>query len=299
MKKNHHHLIQRSFLILISFFSFYQSSPINAEECKYGVETLDESGLGSVQYSLLSVEDFQKYNGKEWVLLDGKTNIADTDLPKSVDKLPDARGVFLRGKNYDRSTETGNPDGDKDIGTGQSDTLQNHTHTVTYGEYTNGFGFPDRAGREVLGPAKETNGVHSGRVSSETRPRNITVNTFVKIKLKCRDAYTFAKITQNEKSIKELEEYKKQSRCDKCLDLPENNEEDVNQKLTCFYSEIQEYLKNKKKWTQECLAINVSNTKRMLDDYSKYPFSYEDKNAKSISAELDHLFPWFNPYSTK
>jgi hypothetical protein len=111
--------------------------------------------------------------------------------------VPDARGVVLRGKNYARSTLTGNADGDTAIGTSQADLFDSHNHGG--GSHTH-----DLDGITALGGSGNINFLRPGETAgtnnttyvtdgpnggtvvdtqggNETRMRNITVNTFVKV----------------------------------------------------------------------------------------------------------------------
>src|SRR5689334_21752121 len=89
----------------------------------------DEGLLGEVRYSILDEPTFQKLYGVEGILMDGR-NISGTDLHRlvNVTSIPDARGVFLRGKNNGRGDGAQNPDGDLAIGTLQWDQNQSHNH---------------------------------------------------------------------------------------------------------------------------------------------------------------------------
>ena len=170
--------------------------------------------VGTVIASLLSESEFQGLFGKSWALADGRA-VEGSGYEKLTGNknVPDFRGVFLRGKNHDRANDSGNPDGDLTAGTFQGDALQEHTHSYSRGEkvpiiplhlgsadqehahsYSRGkktrkerrssesSGGED-GGRGVPAPAK-TMGVDREegiRIGSETRPRNVTVNLFVRI----------------------------------------------------------------------------------------------------------------------
>lgn len=153
----------------------------------------DLGSLGDVKYSVLKLEEFVKLNGKGWVLMDGQSiensklyRLTGGDLKNS----PDARGVFIRGMNLGRSTDTGDANGDRNVGMFQSDEFKQHSHSASgyiTGNITgsNGTrdcdggnqkfncdpGFPDR---NVSVSIQANGGI-------ETRPRNISIYTYIKI----------------------------------------------------------------------------------------------------------------------
>ena len=154
--------------------------------------------LGEIKQSILSVANFTRLYGKGWVLMDGR-NIEHTDLYRerlwdSVN-LPDARGVFLRSRNYDRDPGTGNSASDLPVGSYQNDGFMQHQHTMhstnrifvsiprSIAELPTGlerggyFGDDDMSGVSRLNDfdTQSTGG-------SETQPRSITVNTFIKVR---------------------------------------------------------------------------------------------------------------------
>ena len=167
--------------------------------------------VGTVIASLLSESEFQGQFGKSWALADGRA-VEGSGYEKLTGNknVPDFRGVFLRGKNHDRANDSGNPDGDLTAGTFQGDALQEHTHSYSRGErapliplhlgsadqehahsYSRGKktrkeqrrSSESSGARGVPAPA-QTMGVDREegiRAGSETRPRNVTVNFFVRI----------------------------------------------------------------------------------------------------------------------
>lgn len=167
----------------------------------------DSTGcVGDIKYSILKPGVFTKrYPG--WVLLDGGSSIETDSIFKvsklynllKVPSLPDARGVFLRGMNEGRSIETGNPDGDKPVGTRQSDEFETHDHEI--------FAGVDNQRRRIMaslgwaggwGGVGNVSPVHAERVPNsvhesgmikilgrgeaiETRPRNIVLYIYIKV----------------------------------------------------------------------------------------------------------------------
>lgn len=156
----------------------------------------DNNGkVGEIRYSILNIEQFQRLYGNSWVLMDGRVVPANATLAGlGIANVPDARGVFLRCKNHGR-TDQGNPEGDLDIGTYQGDELRSHDHrsrttNLMFISWTPNhqhlFCFPQDGGNplnklESLRVAESKMACSSSVGGSETRPRCITVNAFIKI----------------------------------------------------------------------------------------------------------------------
>ena len=147
-----------------------------------GAETY-QPPVGAVIASLFSEKQFQSQYGEGWVTADGRA-VEGSRYEKLSGKanIPDLRGVFLRGKNYDRAKDSGNPDGDLTVGTFQADMFQQHTHSFNRGKGREGP-LPS-VGEDVGIDVGKTLGVDRTkgiRVGFENRPRNVTVIFFVRI----------------------------------------------------------------------------------------------------------------------
>lgn len=188
-------------------------------------EPLESSGIGNVVYSILATPKFQEVNGKEWEPLRGQKlkeydndksfkstdNVFDFLLPNvnfSITELPNVGGRFLRVINYNAKDENGtykhvkvDPDA-RLLGSAQSDQYKQHTHHTQYG---NNRG---HNGSSRFSPGGQVN---AGNIvkqyvtlpsplekSTETRPKNIAVNAFIKVKRKC------LKISLMQKTVAEL-----------------------------------------------------------------------------------------------
>jgi hypothetical protein len=153
-----------------------------------------EEQVGDVKQSVLTEAQFQSLHGTSWVLMDGRSVAgSDLDTEFGVSTLPDARGVFLRSKNNGRSDGNQNPAGERAVGFLESDQMQGHKHGMDKAGMGYGAGPGDGSwGRadtnspanawvyNVGNPSTDTiNG--TPRTGAETRPKNITVNTFIKI----------------------------------------------------------------------------------------------------------------------
>ena len=155
-----------------------------------GITTLhaDNGGgaVGDIVASMLTPGEFTAIRGPDWVLADGSSYSSSRYAQITGNpSVPDLRGVFLRGENYDRPVDKGNPDGDKPTGTYQADMLKQHHHLVAHGAATVA---PPGTIQQVFasppgtsGPLVDPGGVTSDFGGAETRPRNVTVNYFIKI----------------------------------------------------------------------------------------------------------------------
>lgn len=143
-----------------------------------GVSSKDEGRVGDIKHSRLTEEQFIEQNGAGWILYDG-SDITGTKLASiiSLSVLEDARGQFLRAKNNSRSDGNENPDGDVALGTWQADELGNHRHSIS-----------GRAGKGTSNaqPVTVSDNYTSTAYTdyeggNETRPKNLTVNIFIKV----------------------------------------------------------------------------------------------------------------------
>jgi hypothetical protein len=154
--------------------------------------------VGSIVASILSPSDFAKQmpKGEVWQLADG-TPVPQGPLqalirnsaeyralnPSNVAHKPDLRGVFLRGKNAKRNDNMGNPGNvELDVGSYQSDDVGPHTHGQR-------VGYPDAGGADSGDRWHGEAGTQTGNPTTatgydrlETRPRNVTVYYYIRVK---------------------------------------------------------------------------------------------------------------------
>ena len=158
----------------------------------------EESHVGEIRHSLLTLKQFQGKYGTEWELMKGQAIPGDSELLPlwGQPKIPDSRGVFLRCSQAERSDEMGNPDGDLPLGTYQADDFKEHNHGG--GKHHHSVSFELTASRNPVGHVKNTvadwpqnqravRTTDSGNIidkegDKETRPRCIIVNAFIKIR---------------------------------------------------------------------------------------------------------------------
>jgi hypothetical protein len=148
--------------------------------------------VGSIIPSLLNVSEFAKEAGdpstfdlsaSKWTLADGKS-VPGTHYAELTGNapLPDLRGVFLRGKNNGRTDGRGNSQ-ELNLGDFQDDQFQDHVHEYNRGGVTQGgselYAMPGNTNGGV--PRAPTNYIIQGKHGDETRPRNVTVNYYVRI----------------------------------------------------------------------------------------------------------------------
>lgn len=141
-----------------------------------------EASIGDIKHSMLTEAQFQAEVDTTWVLADGRdVTGSDFETLTGFSIVPDCRGQFLRGANNGRSDGKENPDGGALLGIQQDDAIAPHSHDVQVG-----FGVDSAfvksgnsgGGAQVPDAALSTG---TGIGTTETRPKNITVNIFIKI----------------------------------------------------------------------------------------------------------------------
>jgi len=150
-----------------------------------------ETALGDIRSSILTETQFQIENGSEWIIADGR-DITGSDLAILLTETfaPDLRGVFLRGKDNGRGI---NPDGDLPLGQFTSDKYELHNHlyndsTVDISATVGGAQQNARCNRTsnsgepfIYTTDVDTTRTSIGAGSTETAPKSVTVNYFIKI----------------------------------------------------------------------------------------------------------------------
>jgi len=141
-----------------------------------------DAPVGTIVASLLEETQFQAQPniGRLWVLARGQSAAGSRYAAiTGRTSLPDLRGVFLRSGNADLSEQEranrGNPE-NKKLGEYQADAFKTHHHSNMNPGGVDG----NRSGRQDAwygGGAGSTGATGE----AETRPRNVTVNYFVKI----------------------------------------------------------------------------------------------------------------------
>lgn len=136
--------------------------------------------VGSIVDSMLTTAQFQGLIGTTsvWILADGSDVTGSTYATLTgFTNAPDLRGIFRRGKNNGRSDGNQNPDGDLALGTYSADKFASHSHT--YDDVQTFVSVSSGTGQTPLFPAAPAQTGNSG--GNETAPKNLTVNTFIRI----------------------------------------------------------------------------------------------------------------------
>lgn len=161
----------------------------------FDAEAPQRAKVGDVVYSTLTEAQFQALRDTTWVLMDGR-DVTGSDydtiaLSGLGGTIPDARGQFLRAKNNGRSDGNQDPDGERGLGAFQNHAMDSHGHDTRYNTATPGAaGGPHVAAISGGGQPNATwasnydfvsQTLRGTNSSTETRPRNIAVNIFIKI----------------------------------------------------------------------------------------------------------------------
>lgn len=136
--------------------------------------------VGDVVQSMLTEVQFQAQRDSTWVLMDGRSVTgSEYEAITGNSNLPDACGLFLRGKNNGRIDGNENPDGDLALGTFTNDKFRSHDHGINSRPGTT----LSNGGSNVPfnGPGVNNTTIVANNGGNETAPKNITVNFFIKI----------------------------------------------------------------------------------------------------------------------
>ena len=171
------------------------TSGVFTSDLRERVKALDALPVGSVVASMLKETKFNDLSEGQWVLADGRA-VSGSDYARLTDNenVPDLRGQFLRGLDTESRLD---PDGrSRALGSSQPHALRQHNHleqrlAITGNWYQHAASDQKVAGHgSAAGPSYERVQT-SGPIDSsgqplppvaETRPTNVAVNYFVKIK---------------------------------------------------------------------------------------------------------------------
>lgn len=186
-------------LPIIIVVIFVQIVPVTAQQSQPQSKCNYSGCVGDIKYSLLSKEDFRDINGDGWVLLQGQTlsRNADDELfsPELVTKfpvLPDATGRFVRSMNANGAN--GDPWSQEHggaarmVGEYQDEEFKSHRHELDQmphvGWNTEGNNGTFRIDADDGGSWGGTDIllVTNSKGGAETRPRNISLYLYVKIR---------------------------------------------------------------------------------------------------------------------
>lgn len=188
----------------ILFVSFANANVDQGQKIKANQYNGDTFQIGSIQQSILTQAEFQALAGDCWIKMSGQTlsgtdlvaitgsrdgsgtgNINDDGL-SAMNSLPNADGRFLRSSG-------GNA---VNLGEQQDDAIKSHAHrwehsfnsqTLSASNQSTGYFAPwfNGGGLALDGPTYKEDDATIGQITDETRPVNITVNTFIKVNKEC------------------------------------------------------------------------------------------------------------------
>lgn len=144
-------------------------------------QSITSATVGDIKYSMLEPDKFEELNGPGWVPMMGQYLPVNCELAlfTGMKKLPDARGVFLRGMNLGRSSKTGDTNGRREVGSYQRDELKSHNHEIRTDREM--VAKHSKYKRTVFEIAQDETIRTQKTGGPETRPRNIAVFTYIKI----------------------------------------------------------------------------------------------------------------------
>lgn len=134
--------------------------------------------IGTIISSYLTPAQIKANYGDSWLLADGRKVNVETAFFRVTgsEKLPDLRGVFLRGINEGRKDTNQDPDGERYVGSFQKQLVGTHNHSLPYKKHglANGKG---SSNLQLGAPSIYTD--NSSGV--ETRPNNVAVYFYIKV----------------------------------------------------------------------------------------------------------------------
>ena len=148
---------------------------------KAQIDTLKSVALLPIGTVLATMVQMDTLDGI-WVLADGRASTMEYFQATGEDKVPDLRGIFLRGINAGLAGALADPDGERVAGNIQADTLGVHTHTS---KSTFPTAVSDIRGTYFTGGVTNWGSVSEATTASggaETRPNNAAVYWYVKVK---------------------------------------------------------------------------------------------------------------------
>lgn len=150
--------------------------------------------LGTIVTSLLGPGQFSEAVGdpsvfdpasSRWVLADARNDISRSKYSRITGKLktPDLRGMFLRGANDGRTDDRKDPDGDREPGQYQPDSVKRHSHDRPKDVFDSGGRDGSTVGGGGLGISWTAPFPQTGDYgeAEETRPKNVAVFFYLKI----------------------------------------------------------------------------------------------------------------------
>lgn len=140
--------------------------------------------VGTIIASYLSKQQMKGTYGDEWVLANGDDVSTKSQFFKITGKtkLPDLRGMFIRGLNEGRNDGKQDPQPNRTAGDYQEDAFKEHHHKLIWHHRSfhgaGGPGIPpvDEPGKDQPDTTKKPK-----EGGDETRPKNVAVYFYIKI----------------------------------------------------------------------------------------------------------------------
>ena len=164
-------------ILLIAFCnnSIAQKIAVSGENISADKFNSSSSQIGEIKQALLTQAEFQQLNGDCWVEINGQ-DIGTSDYAAFTGRniLPNAAGRFLRNSGGSAAP----------LAEVQEDEFKSHNHTITRRINTALASTTLAAGRSDQG-STDSNASTNFTGGAETRPKNLTVNYFIKINKNC------------------------------------------------------------------------------------------------------------------
>ncbi len=145
--------------------------------------------IGSIIASALTPELMNATGGGDWILADGRPISKDIPYAQITGKkkVPDLRGLFLRGINAGRQGEFSDPSGERLVGSEQADEMRSHTHKIGTSGADSFTMAPGGVTQRLAHFLNDQYGGGGPKISGscggvEVRPRNAAVYYYIKIR---------------------------------------------------------------------------------------------------------------------
>lgn len=159
---------------------------------------VSEGAIGDVKYSVLPPDKFREENGNGWFLMDDKVPIKGSTLHTrhGLVEIPDSRGMFIRtlnGRRNDQYMDKFSLENNRErlVLDYQADAVKKHNHgfSTTFGFFcgwpSNNLWTGGRNGNPMVAGSPEcaisTLDTGTNLSLEETRPKNISLYTYIKI----------------------------------------------------------------------------------------------------------------------
>jgi hypothetical protein len=149
----------------------------------YGLKRASIGTIGDIRTSMLTLAQFQAINGTSWVLANGASCSSTAyGVLTGNSTLPDFRGEFIRGLDNGRGVDSGRTMGSAQAQATAVNGLHDNGHTHTFTNATGGGTLvTPGGGTPFTSNTTATGYADFDSTDSETRPRNVSANIFIKV----------------------------------------------------------------------------------------------------------------------